>query len=286
MKKILGFLLTIVALINSNEIIAQDNSIFTLGEKNNNTHNTGSVWLKEISTPDSVFEFGMAFASFAPNAKLDWHMHPGGQILIITNGIGYYQEKGMPRQVVRKGDIIKCAPNVLHWHGSTPNTGFSYIASSPSQKGKTIWKEPVDEKEYNVIDPSVPTANTLEQTIKDLSKKKWDWMSAKNADSLSVFFDEKCEFVHMGGTWGKEREVDIIKGGFIWYKKAEVYSTSVKFYGNTAIVLSDIDLVAVVGGKDAINPFMVTEVYVNEGGSWKLGQLTFSHLARPLKLPK
>ena len=111
-------------------------------------------------------------------------------------------------------------------------------------------------------------------------------MSAKNADSLSVLFDEKCEFVHMGGTWGKEREVDIIKGGFIWYKKAEVYSTSVKFYGNTAIVLSDIDLVAVVGGKDAINPFMVTEVYVNEGGSWKLGQLTFSHLARPLKLPK
>lgn len=124
------------------------------------------------------------------------------------------------------------------------------------------------------------------EAIKDLSQKKWDWMSAKNADSLSVLFNDKCEFVHMGGTWGKDREIDIIKGGFIWYKKAEVYSSSVKFYGNTAIILSDIDLVAVVGGNDAINPFMVTEVYVNEGGAWKLGQLTFSHLARPLKLSK
>ena len=123
-----------------------------------------------------------------------------------------------------------------------------------------------------------------EQEIKGLSAKKWQWMSEKNADSLSALFDAKCEFVHMGGTWGKDREVDIIKGGFIWYKKAEVYSTAVKFYGTTAILLSDIDLVAVVGGNDAINPFMVTEVYIKDNGKWKLGQLTFSHLARQLKL--
>lgn len=128
------------------------------------------------------------------------------------------------------------------------------------------------------------TANIKEQEIKTLSQKKWDWMSSKNVDSLGVLFDAQCEFVHMGGTWGKDREIDIIKAGFIWYKKAEVYTTSVKFYGNTAIVLSDIDLVAVVGEKDAINPFMVTEVYVKEKGQWKMGQLTFSHLARPLKL--
>ena len=63
-----------------------------------------------------------------------------------------------------------------------------------------------------------------------------------------------------------------------------MYSTSVKVFGNTAILLSDIDLVAVVGRNDAINPFMVTEVYINENGKWKLGQLTFSHLSRPLKL--
>ena len=124
----------------------------------------------------------------------------------------------------------------------------------------------------------------VEQEIIALSAKKWKWMSEKQADSLRVLFDDKSNFVHMGGTWGKDREVDIIKNGFIWYKQAEVYSASVKVFGNTAILLSDIDLVAVVGNNDAINPFMVTEVYVKESGRWKLGQLTFSKLSRPLKL--
>ena len=123
-----------------------------------------------------------------------------------------------------------------------------------------------------------------DETIKQLSKDKWQWMANKDADKLADLFDEKCEFVHMGGTWGKAREVDIIKAGFIWYKQAEVYSTNVKFYGNTAILLSDIDLVAQVGGNVVTNPFMVTEVYVLENNTWKMAQLTFSHLSRPVKL--
>lgn len=109
-------------------------------------------------------------------------------------------------------------------------------------------------------------------------------MAEKNVDSLRVLFHDKSDFVHMGGTWGKEREIDIIKGGFIWYKKAEVYTNAVKFFGNTAVLLSEIDLVAVVGGNDAINPFMVTEMYVKENGRWQLSQLTFSKLSRPVKL--
>ena len=123
-----------------------------------------------------------------------------------------------------------------------------------------------------------------DETIKQLSKDKWQWMANKDADKSAALFDEKCEFVHMGGTWGKAREVDIIKAGFIWYKQAEVYSTNVKFYGNTAILLSDIDLVAQVGGNVVTNPFMVTEVYVWDNNTWKMAQLTFSHLSRPVKL--
>ncbi|BBE16518.1 hypothetical protein AQPE_0657 [Aquipluma nitroreducens] len=90
-------------------------------------------------------------------------------------------------------------------------------------------------------------------------------MSDKNVDLLNVLFDAKAMFVHMGGTWGTEREIKIIKSGFIWYKKAEVYSASVTFFGNTAILLNDIDLVAVVGGNEVVNPFMVTEVYLKFG---------------------
>ena len=123
-----------------------------------------------------------------------------------------------------------------------------------------------------------------QQEIIILSKKKWDWMADKKVDSLNVLFDKKAMFVHMGGSWGKEQELNVIKSGGIWYKKAEVYSVIVNMFGNTAILLNDIDLEAVVGGNTVTNPFMVTEVYIKENGKWKMVQLTFSHLMRPVKM--
>jgi hypothetical protein len=123
-----------------------------------------------------------------------------------------------------------------------------------------------------------------EQEIIDLSKTKWLWMADKNVDSLNTLFDDKCVFVHMGGSWGKTQELSIIKGGGIWYKKAEVYNTSGNIIDNTAILLNDIDLLAVVGGNEVIHAFMVTEVYIKEAGKWKMGSLTFSQLLRPVKM--
>lgn len=123
-----------------------------------------------------------------------------------------------------------------------------------------------------------------EQEVTNLSKEKWQWMADKNVDKLGGLFDVKSMFVHMGGSWGKEQEINVIKNGGIWYKKAEVYSTTVNVIGNTAIVLNDIDLVAVVGGNQVVNPFMVTEVYVNQDGTWTMGSLSFSRLMRPVKI--
>ena len=136
---------------------------------------------------------------------------------------------------------------------------------------------------------SLPNSTTTsptksEQAILQLSKDKWQWMADKKIDSLSNLFDEKSVFVHMGGSWGKDQELNTIKSGGIWYKKAEVYGASVNLIGNTAILLNDIDLLAVVGGNEVVNPFMVTEVYVLENGKWKMGSLTFSRLLRPVKM--
>lgn len=124
----------------------------------------------------------------------------------------------------------------------------------------------------------------MEQQLISLSKQKWQWMADKNADTLATLFHEKSMFVHMGGSWGKERELEVIRSGGIHYKKAEVYSVIVNIIGNTAILLNDIDLVAVVGGNEVVNPFMVTEVYIKENGKWTMGSLTFSKLMRPVKL--
>ncbi len=130
------------------------------------------------------------------------------------------------------------------------------------------------------------TATKDEQELLDLSKTKWAWMADKKVNELNGLFDEKCVFVHMGGSWGKTQELNTIKGGFIWYKKAVVYGASVNIFGNTAILLNDIDLLAVVGGNEVTHAFMVTEVYIKQDGTWKMGSLTFSTLLRPVKMGK
>ncbi len=123
--------------------------------------------------------------------------------------------------------------------------------------------------------------SSADQEIINLSKEKWQWMSDKNVDVLNNLFHEKAVFVHMGGSWGKEQEINVIKSGGIWYKKADIHDVSVNIIDNTAILLNRIDLLAVVGGNEVTNPFMVTEVYVKQNGSWKLGSLSFTRLLTP-----
>lgn len=128
---------------------AQEAPIFPKGEIATAGHNTGTVWLHELSEPDSILNYSIAAATFAPGAKLDWHIHPAGQILLITEGTGYYQERGKGKQTVHKGDVIKCLPGLEHWHGATPESSFAYIGVTPAQKGKTIWLKRVTEEEYS-----------------------------------------------------------------------------------------------------------------------------------------
>ena len=121
-------------------------------------------------------------------------------------------------------------------------------------------------------------AANLEQEVIKLSTDKWRWMSECNVDALDALFHEKSMFVHMGGSWGKEQELNIIAGRGIHYKNADVHEVSVNLIGATAILLNRITLLAVVGGNEVTNPFMVTEVYVQEEGNWKLAALSFTRL--------
>jgi len=120
----------------------------------------------------------------------------------------------------------------------------------------------------------------LEQEVIALSNEKWRWMSERTVEALEALFHEKSVFVHMGGAWGKEREMEIIKSGGIHYKKADIHEVSVNVIGATAVLLNRITLLAVVGGNEVINPFMVTEVYVKDG-EWKLASLSFTRLLTP-----
>lgn len=124
-----------------------------------------------------------------------------------------------------------------------------------------------------------------DQEIIQLSKQKWQWMADKDVDKLNPLFNEKSVFVHMGGSWGKTQEINIIKSGGIHYKKADIQEVSVNIIGNTAILLNKITLLAVVGGNEVTNPFIVTEVYIKENGKWSLGSLSFTKILSPNDAP-
>lgn len=279
MKKV--FWVTILLCIAlSAQTIAQESPIFPKGEIATNTDNfTGTIWLNHISEADDTFNYNIATATYAPGSKLDWHAHPGGQILLITKGTGYYQERSKSVEIIHKGDVIKCLPGVEHWHGATPESSFAYLAITADQPTK--WLEEVSEGKYKSITPPATGSTNAKQEIINLSKKKWQWMAGKNVDALDALFSEQAIFVHMGGTWGKEQELSVIESGNIWYKKAAIHDVSVKIIGETAILLNKIRLLAVVGGQEVINPFMVTEVYVRQGGKWILGSLSFTKLLNP-----
>ena len=111
MKQLLFFMFLLSAAL-LNKTAAQDSTIYTKDGVALEVRATGNNTLVELNHPDSVFNFSVAVAKFPPGKKLDWHYHPGGQILIITEGIGYYQERGKTKRVVRKGEVIKCLPGV------------------------------------------------------------------------------------------------------------------------------------------------------------------------------
>ena len=122
----------------------------------------------------------------------------------------------------------------------------------------------------------------LEQEVINLSKEKWRWMSERNIDLLAALFHEEAVFVHMGGTMSQDQELEVIRSGGIHYKDVDIQEVSVRFIGTTtAILLNRIRLVAVVGGNEVTNPFVVTEVYVEQNGTWTLASLSFTRLLTP-----
>lgn len=134
--------------------IAQENKkgsslIFPLGNKVTNGNFTGDVWLQMLVPSDTIYNSNIGSVTFASGARTRWHSHAGGQLLLVTEGKGLYQEKGKPMEIIKKGDVVKCPPNVVHWHGAMPNDAMTHIAiGTNTQKGGVVWLDHVTDFEY------------------------------------------------------------------------------------------------------------------------------------------
>jgi len=124
--------------------------VFPKGDKIDNNNFTGTAWLQMLVINDSTYNTSIGNVTFEPGARTNWHKHPGGQILLVTDGQGYYQEKGMPVQRIQKGDVIRIPPDTEHWHGASPDKELTHIALNPNlNKGSVVWLQPLTAEEYN-----------------------------------------------------------------------------------------------------------------------------------------
>ena len=123
--------------------------IFPKGQKITDEHFIGTAWVETLVPMDSTNNCQVANVTFEPGARNNWHKHPGGQVLLVTGGIGYYQEEGKLARMIQEGDVVKINPNVKHWHGAKSDRWLVHIAiiTNP-QKGDAEWLEPVTDKEY------------------------------------------------------------------------------------------------------------------------------------------
>lgn len=132
---------------SSNDV--QLNAIFPKGEEISNNNFEGIAYLQWLMTDTENFDCTLGNVTFEPGCRNSWHSHPGGQILIVIAGEGYYQERGKPIQLIKKGDIIPIKPDVVHWHGATPDSPMEPLAIGiRSNMGPEVWYEPVSDKDY------------------------------------------------------------------------------------------------------------------------------------------
>jgi quercetin dioxygenase-like cupin family protein len=126
-----------------------ENNVFPKGEKAPADYFTGTAWVKLLVPNDETLHAQIGNVVFEPGARNNWHTHPGGQILIVINGVGYYREKGKPIQLIRKGDVVTIAPDVEHWHGAAPDSELTHLAINPNtQQGVVVWLQRVTDEEY------------------------------------------------------------------------------------------------------------------------------------------
>ncbi|WP_197496204.1 cupin domain-containing protein [Maribacter hydrothermalis] len=126
-----------------------EEAIFPKGELGLAKNFTGNAYNYGLVANDSIYNTLVGNVYFEKSARSNWHLHPSGQILIVLDGEGYHQLEGQPRQLMKKGDVIKVPANTRHWHGATENKSLTQMYILPkTENGFVTWLEPVTDEQY------------------------------------------------------------------------------------------------------------------------------------------
>ena len=130
----------------------KENVIFPKGKKGSAEWFSGTVWVTNLMQPNENLTYAIGDVKFEPRARTYWHIHPIEQILLVTEGKGYYQEKGKLAISLHKGNVIVIPPNTEHWHGATSDSHLIHVAITNYKDDECVqWLQPVTEEEYNQL---------------------------------------------------------------------------------------------------------------------------------------
>jgi 4-carboxymuconolactone decarboxylase len=131
-----------------------ENSIFPKGNKTPADYFTGTAWLNVLVPQDETGNYTIGNVVFEPGCRNNWHTHTAGQILLVIDGEGFYQERGKAARQLAKGDVVVIPSGVEHWHGASKDSSFTHIAiTNITEKGPVDWLKPVTDEEYDSVQP-------------------------------------------------------------------------------------------------------------------------------------
>lgn len=114
-----------------------------------NTYMTGEVSYKKQTSEIHPENTIVKDVSFEPCARTNWHSNASLQLIIVTQGEGYYQERGGKINLLQKGQVLTILPGIEHWYGATPESSYSHITIvTEIDKGSGVWMEKVTDEEY------------------------------------------------------------------------------------------------------------------------------------------
>lgn len=127
-------------------------SLFGIGKTNDDfaEYFVGQSYLNQLARNGGV---GVINVTFEPGCRNNWHIHhKGGQILLVTDGRGYYQEWGKPARELKPGDVVNIPAEVKHWHGAAKDSWFAHLAIEiPAENASNEWLEAVSDEDYTSL---------------------------------------------------------------------------------------------------------------------------------------
>lgn len=110
---------------------------------------TGDVQVRMLFPANETVHFSGASVTFQPGARTAWHLHPAGQHIVVTAGVGLTGTRDGRIVTIKTGDAVWCPPDIDHWHGATPDSAMTHLVITGDLDGKNVvWKEKVTDEQY------------------------------------------------------------------------------------------------------------------------------------------